>query len=205
MNHASGPYTDFYTNASTTARYNPAGSPITSGAGFLYNLGPRPRRNIWSIQGDKLVYTDDLHWTDANADGANDSIEVATGVIDLQAQYGVDGANGCPAEGQISSPGAAGCADGEWTITAPGDWTKVRAVRVAILARSMHYEKVDPISGRYPTMNNPSWAGGDFVMKNLDGSAGSTIPTDPTQYWKSYRYRVYQVVIPMKNMIWGTL
>lgn len=179
------------------ARYNPASSPIASGQGFLYNLGPTPRRNIWSIQGDKLVYTDDLHSTDG-------TVEVATGVIDLQAQYGIDGANGCPVDGQIASP-APGCTLGEWTVTAPADWTKVRAVRVAILARSMQYEKRDPISGQYPTETNPSWAAGDFVMKNLDGSVGSTTPTDPTQYWKSYRYRVYQVVIPMKNMIWGTL
>ena len=61
IDHVNGTYTNYYTNASAAARYNPAASPVASGAGFLFNLGPTPRRNIWSISGNKLVYTDDLH------------------------------------------------------------------------------------------------------------------------------------------------
>jgi type IV pilus assembly protein PilW len=189
VDHVNGTYTSFYTNTSAASRYNPGASPIAAGQGFLYNLGPTPRRSIWSIQSGKLVYTDDLHWTDANADGVNDAVEIATGVINLQAQYGIDGANGNPVDAQISA--------GEWTNAAPADWTKVRAVRVALLARSMQYEK------SAATTTAPSWAGGAFVMTNVDGTP-DTSPGDPND-WRHYRYRVYQVVVPVRNMIWGTL
>lgn len=190
IDHANGvSYTDFYTNVQVTARYNPAASPINSGAGFLFNMGPTPRRNVWQIQGDKLTFTDDLHWTDSNADGVNDPVEVATGVIDLQAQYGIDGAGANPVDGMISS--------GEWTNTPPADWTKVRAIRVAVLARSGQYEKAAA------TTTAPSWAAGNFVMRNVDGTP-DTSPGDAND-WRHYRYRVYQVVVPLKNMIWGTI
>jgi type IV pilus assembly protein PilW len=195
VDHASANYVSFYTNVSTPARYNPAASPIATGQGFLYNLGPTPRRNVWRIQGDKLTWTDDLHWTDTNADGANDPVEVATGVINLQAQYGIDGVNGFPVDAQIapSTP----TSPGEWTNTPPADWTKVRAIRMALLARSGQYEKTKV------TTTVPSWSGGAFVMTNVDGTADTT-PDNPND-WRHYRYRVYEVVVPLRNMVWGTL
>jgi type IV pilus assembly protein PilW len=190
VDHATGNYVDYYTNASTPARYNPAASPIAAGQGFLYNLGPTPRRNVWRVQGDKLTWSDDLHWTDANADGTNDPVEVATGVINLQAEYGIDGA---PPLGVLDNQIAAN----EWTNAPPADWTKVRAVRVALLARSTQYEKTAV------TTTAPVWAGGGFVMTNVDGTPDSS-PGDAND-WRHYRYRVYQVVVPLRNMIWGTI
>jgi type IV pilus assembly protein PilW len=42
-------------------------------------------------------------------------------------------------------------------------------------------------------------------MFNLDGSAGTASPTSTltSDSWKRYRYRVYETVVPMRNMIWG--
>jgi type IV pilus assembly protein PilW len=53
-----------------------------------------------------------------------------------------------------------------------------------------------------------------FVMTNVDGTADTstgcpdlTNPADPNltpNNWRLYRYSVYETVIPLRNMIWGT-
>jgi type IV pilus assembly protein PilW len=180
IDHATGSYVNALSQT-VTARYNPpAGSPISSGQGNLYNLGASPRLNLWQISGNKLRVTDNLHWIGASGT----AIEVADGVIDLQAEYGVDGDN----NNRID--------DTEWTSSAPADWTNLLAIRVALLARSQQYEKLSV------TTTAPAWAGGSFVMKNVDGTT-DTSPGNAND-WRRYRYRVYQVTIPLRNMIWGT-
>ncbi|MCC6472778.1 MAG: PilW family protein [Burkholderiales bacterium] len=188
IDHATGGYTN-YLGQGVTARYNdPGGAAIASGTGFLYNLGPGPQLNVWQIAGNRrLTVTNDMQWVGA----AGTAVEVADGVIDLQAQYGVDANN----DEMVGS--------GEWTNATPGNWANLLAVRVAILARSQQYERplsTSPCSG--VTQAATAWAGGSFVMRNVDGTADTT-PCDAND-WRNYRYRVYEVVIPFRNMIWGT-
>lgn len=160
----------------TVATFNPAPSQIAYTSGFLYNLGSNPQRNVWSIQNGRLMMQDSLR--SANA------VEVGDNIIDLQAQYGVDGAGGGNAtDGQLE--------DGDWTTTAPANWSRLLAVRVALLSRSQQFEKTEV------TPNAPAWSGGVFTMSNIAGAAGDAAN------WKRYRYRVYEKVIPLRNMVWG--
>lgn len=207
IDHVTGAYVN-YMLQNVTSRYNdPAGAGGAFGTGSLYNIGPAqqwqapgagspavtvPRLNTWQIQNNRvLAWSDGLHtpttWS-----------EVAEGIINLQAEYGIDTNN----DNMIGA--------GEWTPvtpTTPANWTKVRAVRVALVARSQQYEK-DPVytpagctdAGCTPAA--PKWASGYFTMKNADGTADSG-PGDAND-WRNYRYRVYQEVIPLRNMIWGT-
>ncbi|MEI2695121.1 MAG: hypothetical protein V9E90_08625 [Saprospiraceae bacterium] len=71
-------------------------------------------------------------------------------------------------------------------------------MRVALLARSDQFEKAAI------TATAPTWAGGGFTMTNLDGSAGNTVPTDPAQDWRHYRYKVFESIVPLKNVMWGS-
>ena len=66
-------------------------------------------------------------------------------------------------------------------------WERVLAVRIAVLMRTSQYEKEEV------TSRNPSWANGskEFVMD----AAGSD--------WKHYRYRVYESIVPLRNVLWG--
>lgn len=177
VNHAAGGYTDSQ-GAAATARFNdPAG--FSTGSGLLNNLGQRaqPRRNVWQITSRRfLTVADDLH--------SVASAEIGEGIINLQAQYGLD-----------TTPVRDYLVD-TWQSTAPADWTRVIAIRVALLARSQQYEKVNV------TTTAPAWAGGSFTMTNLNGTA-DTSPNDPND-WRHYRYRVYETTIPLRNMIWGT-
>ncbi len=127
-------------------------------------------------------------------------VDIAERVVNLKAEYGVD-------------------TDGDrrpdtWTTVPPADWTTVLAVRTGLLVRSKQFEKsIDPNTNVAfavtPTAQNPCWAdcvgAHRFVMTNIDGSADAfsdTLP-DPNN-WRYYRYRVYERVVPIRNMFWGT-
>jgi type IV pilus assembly protein PilW len=202
LGHSSAAYTSDYTGvAGTAVVYNdPANDSDTLGSGNLYNLGPSPALEVWTIQqptagsmrnARKLIKTNLL---------TNRTTEVMDGVINLQAQYGVDGSDATTPDGIIS--------DTEWTTTAPTalstprPWSNLLAVRVAILTRSQQFEKT------YAATTVPQWSGGVFTMFNLDGTDGaatSGVASGDPNDWRSYRYRVYEKVIPLRNVIWPTL
>ena len=174
----------YYTGVSVASRFNPAPVHIVAATGFLYNLGPTPQRNVWSIQSEKLYRQDSLY--------AAAATEVADNIIDLQAQYGID-TNG---NGKIEDDGTTTLCTvtNEWCEAdpvAPADWAKVIAIRVALLSRSQQFEKTEV------TPDRPSWAGGVFNVRNI---ADATVDV---ANWKHYRYRVYEKVVPLRNMVWG--
>jgi type IV pilus assembly protein PilW len=197
LDHAPGTYLAEDGVQNKITRYdNPAGWSINfTAGGFLFNMGPYPRANQWSLRNGKLGVVDLLHYLDTNGDGQNDWVEVAGGIVDLQAEYGYDADN----NGVVD--------DTEWTSTLPVNpvWSRVRAVRIAVLGRSNEYEK------DY-TAPNPTWGSSAagacapkqcFVMNNIDGSPGTAVPADPTLDWRRYRYRVYETIVPFRNVMWG--
>jgi len=102
------------------------------------------------------------------------------GIAQLQAQYGKDTNN----DGVVDQYD-------ESTPTNTAGWAAVLAVRIAIVARSSLYEKdmVSPAtirlwedSAAVPTTTGPLW----------------TLTADE----RHYRYKVFQTVIPLRNMIW---
>jgi type IV pilus assembly protein PilW len=196
INHATGSYTPEGAAASVTARYNQAAGPAFVN-GFIYDLGNAPTRSVWSIQATngvpRLVVQNDLRWTDADADGNNDLLQVFDDIIDLQAEYGV--ATDTNADGQFDRIGA-------WQTAAPADMSSVYAVRFAILARSRQAEK-EKVTNAAPT-----WAAGAFTMANVDGAAdsnpGDAVKGDPNN-WRNYRYRVYETLVPLRNLVWGNI
>ncbi len=193
-NQGSYSYTVYLPDSSTSvesrvARHNNPAPPVNFSAGYLFNLGNSPRRNIWTVTDGRLRVTNDLLYQDTNGDGVNDPVEVADNVVTLQAEYGIDANN----NGRVDP--------GEWTTTDPATtiaWANVLAVRVGMLVRSGQFERT-PV-----TATVPSWTGGQFVIANLDGSASGTNPTEPANNWRHYRYRVYETVIPLRNILWGS-
>lgn len=163
------------------ARFNPAtGSANYTSAppqyGELRSLGSDPRLNIWSIDAIRatLQRTELIHESAAPTD-------VGDGIIDLQAQYGLD-TNG---DDTVDT----------WQATTP-TWSQVRVIRFAILARGQDYDK------QAVTAAAPTWAGGAFIMRNLDGTTDSGAASLGVNNWRNYRYSVFEVTVPLRNMIW---
>jgi type IV pilus assembly protein PilW len=175
-----------FINNTGSARFNDATTKGVSGAGAAFNLGTFPRLNEWQIVNSRfLTYSNIL-------ENQTTATEVAEGIINLQAEYGIDG----DGDGVVAA--------GEWQAADPAVWSQVRAIRVALLARSQQFEKNNVLANgtEVPvTPNAPTWAGGTFVMTNLDGTTDSN--PDNANDWRRYRYRVYETVIPLRNMLWG--
>jgi len=195
VGHTTIAYSSYYAASgapTVTPRYNGASGPAFA-TGTMYNLGPDPRLNSWSILDNKaLVRTDVIHGTGP--------LPVADGVINMKAEYGVDANN----DGRIAA--------GEWTASAPGDWRNVLAIRVAVLVRSRQFER-NPDTGASgtravtPTAARPYYFGDPsrrFLMKSVNGDDDTYGDTDAVpNNWRYYRYRGYERVIPLRNMIWG--
>ncbi len=176
--HENTTYVKFGSVTPAPSRFNPAaGTGAVFLGGNLYNLGPAPRRTIWQIRtGGVLTVTDSL--------AATAAADIAEGIVDLQGQYG--SLDPVPTNPTI------------WSDAPPANWATVQAVRVAILARSQQFEKeaVTTAAPRY-------FAGSQqFQMNNVFGADASDVVGSPTN-WRHYRYRVYEKVVPLRNMIWG--
>jgi type IV pilus assembly protein PilW len=194
LSFTTDPYTSFYTNAVVPqVRWNSATASMpTFSTGNLYSMGPSPQRNEWSVTPGSatLGFINRLSIVDVNQ-----FFPVAEGVIDMKLQYGYD----TDSDKRIS--------DAEWTKVVPVDWTKVLAVRVALLVRGRDFQKPpssDPNAPRYRLSAPPTWASGTktFAMKNVDGTPDTDVVDSPNN-WRYYRYRVYEKVIPLRNVIWG--
>ena len=191
-----GSYQSFYKPVGTTstALFNAATGTGATNYHTVYDLGPAPQVSVWSI-GTAAPMNPVLQRANRlPVDGVfQPTREVAEGIVNLQAQYGYD-LNG---DGQIDST--------EWfDADATGAphiggatlyWSRLLAVRYAILARNRNYEPA-PFSAP-----NPVWAGGAYAMTDVGGAADTT-PSGSLN-WRHYRYSVYESVVPMRNVLWG--
>jgi type IV pilus assembly protein PilW len=185
FNHAQGSYTP-QVGPARLAVYNPAATNGALSAGSFFVLGPNPTLNTWSIRDGRVLSYRGLFAA------AGIDVDVAEGIIDMQAQYGYD--NAIPMTGTV----------GQWlepdALPAPTDWTRVVAVRIALLARSQQFETL-PVTTVAPVFfNGPGER--SFVMRDVNGGADSNPANDPNN-WRHYRYRVYEKVIPLRNPMWG--
>jgi type IV pilus assembly protein PilW len=185
-------YTDeFGFPVTKTATYNKPGGieiggTLSNNAQF-FGLGPKLRVSTFLINNASLE-TRTLFPYDPGLDLDNDGLsetKLAAGVVQLQAQYGKD-TNG----DRIVDT---------WDNVTPAsatDWLQLRAARLALLVRSSQFERTAV------TTVAPTWYAGAYTMTNLDGTP-DTNPGDDND-WRHYRYRNYQMVVPLRNMIWST-
>lgn len=111
--------------------------------------------------------------------GGTNTQELFPQIVNLQAMYGKD----TDGDGVVDRYDTT-------TPTTNAGWLQVLAIRVAVVARSNQYER-DEV-----TASNPQW----------DVGATSTIAlkVDNLPDWKHYRYKVYDTVIPLRNMLWNS-
>lgn len=157
----------------------------------LINLGAMARRT-YSVVNNGLQLT----WLNTTT-GASQTRDLYPQVIQLQAEYGTD-TNLADNTVQVSN----------WTTTTPAandnaGWQAIKAIRVAVVARSNVYEKeavtVAGTGTNFAACQASSpravcWAGGAITNLNTNSPG--------TDDWQHYRYRVYEAVLPIRNVIW---
>lgn len=153
---------------------------VTAATGIgtrMYDLGGAPTIRGYAIRNGNLTTCDFLA-----ADCATDSNwgRVASNLVSLRAEYGVDTTS--PMDGIVDT----------YTQTTPTTacgWQRVLAVRLVLVARNPEYNKT-AADGTNVTMSAPAW----------DGSA--PIDLSGNGEWRHYRYRTFQTIVPLRNMIW---
>jgi type IV pilus assembly protein PilW len=179
----------------TYAKWNP-----TKGiGGRVFNLGPQPVSVTYKIINNQLVAVNAF-------DGA--ITPIADGIVQMQAQVGYSsscGINGLAGNCYISSLApvvpvistSTAYANGVWgdamgPIGLPTDYRKIISVRLAIVARSATPEKKDALGNCTATTVQPTWL--------ANNNSTLTVNTDPD--WGCYRYKVFELMIPLRNMLW---
>jgi type IV pilus assembly protein PilW len=140
------------------------------------------------------VVGNQLHRNDASSATPT---PIVSEIVDMQAQYGVsDTANSNRITAWVD-------ASAPWDAPTVTNRNRIKAVRIAVVARNGILEKTDvdgSVACSSLTAANPTglcaWAG-------AAGSPAPEIDLSGDANWKRYRYRVYETIVPLRNMIWS--
>jgi type IV pilus assembly protein PilW len=152
--------------------------------GTLYNWGRDPRFQVFAVRNRNLTVCDYRINDCANAASAADPtvwVPVGNGIVSLRAVYGKDAS--VPMDGAV---------DGYDRI-APAtacDWARVSALQVALVTQSGEFDK--QLGVELPFAPAPEWRASDAAPIDLSNRAD----------WQSYRYKVYETTVPVRNMAW---
>jgi type IV pilus assembly protein PilW len=169
-------------NPNVGVPWNPTGGasllPKFNAGATLFNLG-NPTWRMYSIGSNRLQAAEVL--TTLVPGGAPTAL--VDDIVDLQAEYGKD----TDADGAVDA----------WNATPPtsaAEWLQVLAVRLGVLVRSQNFEKPsvagDPCEA---TTATPTWTG---------SANANSVFTVPGGLPSCYKHRVFETVVPIRNMIW---
>lgn len=112
---------------------------------------------------------------------------LADNVVNIQARYGI-----APVGSQTVNEWVD--ATGIWAAPTPANARRIKAVRIAAIARSTVREKPDADGiCRTTTIAPAAWPGGPAV----------DLSNDPD--WQCYRYKPYETIAPLRNVLWANI
>ncbi|MBI4989121.1 MAG: PilW family protein [Rhodocyclales bacterium] len=193
VEHRYANYTNL-TGATVPSRFNKAGGlgitvggVVQAGAKFeanktkVFNLGPNPISNAYTVQDNRLIFTEGLSGT---------TTVLLDNVVTFQAQFGLDTRGGTQTDLQVGAYSDAMIdADGNGEVGNSGDWLRVGAVRIAIVVRNRQPE-INPDGSCSATAAPPSWSWGAVTAASMSAD------------WQCYKYKVFETVVPLRNMMW---
>lgn len=186
------------------------GAPFASSKSRLFNLGPAANLSFhtWSVSDGFLQ----LRATDLTGASANPTT-VIDNVVALKAQYGFDmraevifndDRDGVQQTGLVISRWSSSMmdADNDAVSGDPDDYQRMAAVRIAVVSRSPSPEK--PVGGICSATTAAI-----TVFSTAEPSGVAAVPvtvnlavTGDTVDWRCYRYRVFETIVPLRNVGW---
>jgi type IV pilus assembly protein PilW len=163
-----------YSTGATLACFEPASNAGTFRRGYSVDYTSRQLRR-----------TDNS----SNAPATGEEV-IAPEIVDLQAQYGIAPANDQAVNEWVDAKGAT------WATPTLDNWKRIKAIRIALVARSTQYEKPDAGTACTTTTSDTvtTWS----TWATFDASKYSND-------WQCYRYKVFETVVPLRNVMWGNL
>lgn len=117
-------------------------------------------------------------------------------IVNIQAQYGIsDGAKDNQVKHWVDATGVT------WAAPTAPDRNRIKAIHIAVVARNGLLEKdivTNTCTTSKGTFNNGPCAWDD---SNVEAAPAIDLSADPN--WQYYRYRVFETIIPLRNMIWA--
>lgn len=179
------------------------------GGGRIFNLGAPGRLafHTWSVAGGTLL----LRATD-QAGASEKGVSVTDNIVAIKAQYGLD-TRVMTVYNPLPAPDGSGVqltqwsnamidADSDLVVAGPGDFQRVVALRLAVVARSKTAQRPGSDGQCHATETKPT------LFSTAVGSAAAVPVTvnvavtgDPIA-WQCYRYRVFEAVVPVRNAQW---
>jgi len=115
--------------------------------------------------------------------------QLAPEIVAMQAQYGITAGGGSQQVNDWVD------ATGVWVSPlSTTDIARIKAVRVALVARSAQADKPDTSGNCATTTSTDDWSSW------AEFGAVEALPD-----WQCYRYKVYETVIPLRNIIWSNM
>jgi type IV pilus assembly protein PilW len=189
-------------SASTDPANPPSATNILPTGGFddsvsspavVINMGNMPRPQ-YTASGGNLTYQD------LNAGTA--AVALASGVVAFKAQYGISDVATANSQAVTQWVPATSNAAGTWNAPTAAMIPKIKAVRVAIVVRSALLEK-DNVTGT--CNNNAGTNNGPCAWSDTSTNKAPLIDLSGDANWQRYRYRVFETIIPLRNVIWGNI
>jgi len=196
--------------------------PVTAGLVLntdwrLINMGPQLSRVHYTVDTAKAqLNSRNVNWVDPG--WPLPTVPLAQNVVLLKAQYGVDTdadnvidcwtpadnantcGNGIDYSGPTDVTGATAADGGPFASNAnTARLRSIKAVRVAVVVRSEHQERPDPVMWA-SLVNQTAWL---FNCAANDATCQSRIQIDNTVLNDYIRYRIYETVIPLRNALWN--
>ncbi|MEJ8858352.1 PilW family protein [Variovorax robiniae] len=182
-----------HTESTTTTSWNNNTTLALSPASYLLNLGSLGY-STFSINSS----TQALQTTTRTATAASSTSELFPQIVNLQAMYGKD-------------TNSDGVVDTYNNVTPANnaEWRQVLTIRIAVVARSTQYEKSKADESDAVTQTAPLWdLGASSTVTGAaachSGSKCVALKIDQVPDWKHYRYKVYDTIVPLRNILWNT-
>ena len=125
---------------------------------------------------------------------------VVNDIVDLQAQYGVSAsANSNQVTQWVDATGG-------WAAPSVAERNRIKAIRIAVVARSGNLEQENVTEACSSTEDAAptglcSWDATSAAPSVASPAPAIDLSNDPN--WQRYRYRVYDTIIPLRNPIWS--
>ena len=158
--------------------------------GTLHNLGQAPKVLAYAIRNGNLTlcdYTANDCGSAANNGDAAIWVPMANNIVSMKAQYGRD--TTAAMDGIVDTYDTA-------TPTTACGWVKAASIRIALVARNSQSRQtaVTPAA--------PVWAGSSNLAAAapLPGNVADPIDLSADANWQSYRYKIFQTIVPIRNI-----
>lgn len=152
----------------------------------------------WTEVSYRVGHLDSRYWmevVDSRTSTFPDPVPRQADIVNIQAQYGISTtALNYEVTEWVD-------ATGSWANPTQADRNRIKAVRIAVVARNGQAEKTkvtQACGGKFCAQ----WE--DPVRSGLTRNSPDMEVSVPGTDWEYYRYRTYQTIVPLRNLIWSS-